>query len=119
MQKRIKSLLRANIIWIASIVTITLLYLSLATIKAPNINISNLDKVYHVIAYFILTTCWLFVLKNKIITAIACFFFGIIIEILQTKFTAYRTGELLDVIANTTGIIIALLSYKQFLKKYI
>jgi VanZ family protein len=45
--------------------------------------------------------------------------YGIIIEVLQGTLTIYRSASLLDVLANTVGIILAMVLFKQFYKKYI
>ena len=85
------------------------------------VSFGNIDKVYHLFAYFTLTNCWLFTFykrpKAKYIVVITCIIFGIIIEILQATTTTYRTGDYLDVVANTTGVILALTIYNQILKK--
>tara|TARA_B110000091_G_C13638623_1_gene400222 strand:+ start:515 stop:781 length:267 start_codon:yes stop_codon:yes gene_type:complete len=84
------------------------------------IEISNVDKIYHLIAYFALTISWLLTLKNlknKYKVLIGCIFYGIIIEVLQTKLTVYRTGELFDFLANTLGGVLALLAFNRFFEK--
>ncbi|WP_232455883.1 VanZ family protein [Polaribacter sp. SA4-10] len=89
----------------------------------PKIGISfgNIDKVYHLFAYFTLTICWLFTYykkpKAKYIVIVSCIIFGIIIEILQGTITSYRTGDYIDIVANTAGVIVALTIYNQILKK--
>lgn len=121
MQKNIKHLLLDNIIWLAIIVTICIAYLSLIEISdIPVIQVSNVDKIYHVIAYFTLTLCWLLSLKDnkyKYSIVIACIFYGIIIEVLQSEITMYRTGDFLDFLANTFGAVLALLTFNQKNKK--
>lgn len=45
-------------------------------------------------------------------------FYGIIIEILQSSLTTYRSGELMDVIANSTGTLLGtLLIWSAFSKR--
>jgi VanZ family protein len=91
--------------------------------KMPKIDIgvSNIDKMYHLIAYFTLSMCWLLAFYKKpslkyIIISI-CIVFGIIIEVLQQKLTLYRTGDYKDAIANTIGILLGLLIFNLFFKK--
>lgn len=121
MQKRIKSLLKDNFFIIPIGITVSIAYLSL--IKASKIEVSfgNSDKVFHLIAYFTLTICWLFSFYDKpslkYIIVIFCILFGIIIEITQQSLTSYRTGDYKDVLANTIGIILGLLIFNQLLKK--
>jgi|TARA_B110000208_G_scaffold32427_1_gene42717 VanZ family protein len=119
MQQRIKHLLQASTLWIAIAITICITYLSLIkTNNFPVIEISSIDKIYHLIGYFTLTFSWLLTLKKaKYKVLIACVLYGIIIEVLQTKFTVYRTGELFDFLANTLGGVLALLIFNRFFEK--
>ena len=56
--------------------------------------------------------------KNlKYAIAFGCVFYGIIIEVLQTTLTTYRTASFLDVVANTVGVFLALLIFKSIYKK--
>lgn len=121
MLKHIKNLFKANLIIIAISFTIGIACLSL--IKMPNtkINIVNIDKFYHSFAYFMLAITWLFTFykkpEKKYLIIILCIVFGIIIEITQSKLTNYRTGDYLDAISNTCGVLLALLIYNLISKK--
>ena len=121
MLKRIKILLLDNLILFAIIITIAILCLSLIKVSGAGFEVKNADKIYHSIAYFTLAISWLFTFykkpQKKYIIVIACIIFGMIIELLQTNLTLYRTGDLLDVLANTFGILLALLIFNLFLKK--
>ena len=121
MQKLIKNLLKDNIILIAISVTFAIAYLSLIKFPSVQPKINNVDKVEHAIGYFILTFSWLlsFYKKTnlKTVIALSCVFYGIIIEVLQSKLTSYRTGDYLDVIANSVGVLLALLLFNLFFKK--
>ena len=125
MQQRIKHLLQASTFLIAIAITICIAYLSLIkTTNFPVIAISNIDKFYHLIAYFVLTFSWLLTLKKskykykyKYKVLIACVLYGIILEVFQTTLTEYRAGEMLDFLANTLGGIIALGAFSLFFKK--
>jgi VanZ family protein len=122
MLKRIKTLLKANIFIIAIFITAIISYLSLMKISfsQPKI-ISNLDKWEHCIAYFTLSFCWLLTFykkpKKKYIIVIACIIFGIVIEVLLDKLTTYRTADYLDIVANTIGVLLALLIFNIIFKK--
>lgn len=103
---------------------ITILYtLALATICLVQVNevVSKVsipfgDKLFHFSAYILLTVLWYNTflyrfhkskkraLWNAIIFSII---FGIIIEILQGVFTTYRSSDINDVFANTTGVLLA------------
>ncbi|MBT7704193.1 MAG: VanZ family protein [Polaribacter sp.] len=118
MQQRIKHLLQASTFLIAIAITICIAYLSLIkTTNFPVIAISNNDKFYHLIAYFVLTFSWLLTLKKskyKYKVLIACVLYGIILEVFQTTLTEYRAGEMLDFLANTLGGLIALGAFSLF-----
>lgn len=96
--------------------TILLTILSLISMKGmPEFGTDYDDKLYHIFAYFVLTMIWYFAIgrrtnKKQIFTiALACVAFGIIIEALQGKLTVHRFGDLLDVVANIIGVLIATL----------
>ncbi|MDX6745654.1 VanZ family protein [Polaribacter sp. PL03] len=85
-----------------------------------NVSISHLDKLQHCFAYFTLSVSWLltFYRKNKKhLVVLFCILFGIIIEILQHTITNYRTGDYLDVIANSLGVLLGLFVFNQVFKK--
>ena len=121
MLKLTKALLLDNILIIATIITIGIICLSLFKIPSTGIRINNIDKAYHCFAYFTLAISWLFTFykkpKKKYLIVLLCVIFGIIIEILQSKLTVYRTGDYLDVIANSLGVLLALFIFNVFLKK--
>ncbi|WP_347173340.1 VanZ family protein [Polaribacter uvawellassae] len=124
MRKLIKILLKDKIIFIAIFIALVIGFLSLIKSTGPTINLSNVDKIYHTIAYFILSLTWLLSFpisrKNnttKYAIALGCVFYGIIIEVLQTTLTTYRTASLLDVVANSVGVFIALLIFNSIYKK--
>ena len=79
------------------------------------------DKLYHILAYIVLTLVWYFAIESNrfnrkiaylTVSAIA---FGIVIEALQGKLTTHRVGDILDVVANVVGVLLALIYI--FLKK--
>ena len=125
MLKPIKSLLENNAIYIAVFITISILFGSLVKsefIVVESISVS--DKTYHLIAYFLLMLSWLyaFLKKEKFqehvkYIILGCFVFGIIIEILQGIITSYRTASFLDILANTIGVLLAVVIFHVFEKK--
>jgi VanZ family protein len=120
MLQHMKALLKGNIYIIAIIVTLSILYLSLVKMPSYDVGIANLDKLQHCFAYFTLSSSWLLVFykKNKKHLIVgSCILFGIIIEILQNKLTDHRTGDYLDIIANSTGVFLGLLILNQISKK--
>lgn len=121
MQKHIKNLFKDNVFVIAVLITIGITYLSFIKTPKTDLDFINTDKLYHLFAYFILTICWLFTLhKNsflKYIIVIVCVIYGILIEFLQEILTVYRTSDYKDVLANTIGIILAIIVYNKISKK--
>ena len=121
MQQRIKSLFKDNLFIIAIIITGTIAYLSLMKMPKMEESFNNVDKLYHLFAYFTLSICWLLSFYRKpslkYVIVIGCIIFGIIIEVLQQTITIYRTGDIKDVLANTLGIILGLIVFNQILKK--
>lgn len=124
MQKRIKNLLERNSYLIAITITIGIAYLSLSKpihIETP-IKITFLDKILHVSAYFFLTFSWLFTLRNKVKNKgimFAVFLYGIAMEFLQGWLTNNRQKDIYDVIANSFGILLAMLLFGIFHKYYL
>ena len=125
MLKPIKSLLENNAIYIAIFFTISITIGSLVKsdfIVVKSISVS--DKIYHLIAYFLLMLSWLYVFckketfqKNVKYVILGCIIFGIIIEILQGIITSYRTASYLDIVANTIGVLLAVVIFHVFEKK--
>ncbi len=124
MLKPIKSLLEDNAIYIAIFFTISITIGSLVKsdfIVVKSISVS--DKTYHLIAYFLLMLSWLNVFckketfqKNVKYVILGCIIFGIIIEILQGIITSYRTASYLDIVANTIGVLLAVVIFHVFEK---
>ncbi len=119
MLKHIKTLLADKALYIAILVTISIAVLSLIKFHPKEIPILTVsDKVYHGIAYFVLMLSWLYSFyktenfNQKIkYLILGCFIYGIIIEVLQTTITSYRTASYLDVLANSIGILLAVLTF--------
>lgn len=124
MLKHIKTLLKDKIIIIAVLITFGILCLSL--LKIPDnsaIKIAYIDKIYHCFAYFTLAITWLLTFykkpEKKYVILISCIVFGIVIEVLQQILTNYRIGDFLDVLANSLGVILALIIFNIILRKKI
>ncbi|MDT8452336.1 MAG: VanZ family protein [Gammaproteobacteria bacterium] len=88
------------------------------------IDLPNFDKLMHALAYFVLM-CWFaqlyHVKKHRIIYALAFIFMGIALEIVQS-FDPARSAEPADVVANISGVLLALLvtrtpALRRLLKK--
>jgi VanZ family protein len=122
MQRLIKNLFKDNFFLIAAFV-ITIVISCLSLIKTPKIDtgFSNIDKLYHLFAYFTLSLFWLFSFYKKsslkYFIVLACLIYGILIEVIQHTLTTYRTGDYKDAIANTLGSIFGLIVFNQIKKK--
>ncbi|MEE9350292.1 MAG: VanZ family protein [Flavobacteriaceae bacterium] len=123
MQKRIKLLLERNSYFIALLITAVITYLSLGRPVQfkPPIEINFLDKILHASAYFVLSLSWLFVFRLHSIKKgyiIFVFLFGVLMELLQGWLTENRQSDVFDVLANSFGIIIAILLFEYIYKYY-
>lgn len=102
---------------------ITIVYsLALATVclmpmkRLPDIGVSFGDKIFHSLTYVILAFLWFYTLhfhfklnkiKSIIYASVISIIFGTIIEILQGVLTKTRQGDVLDVLANSLGVLVA------------
>ncbi len=112
-------------LFIAIGVTLIVAFLSLFHIQSFNHlqpNISNIDKIEHILAYFVLTFVWLLALKKKtskykLVTVLSVFLYGVLLEVLQMKLTSYRQGDVLDGLANSSGILLATFFFDKIYMK--
>lgn len=110
---------------VSVVYTIILIYYCL---KASPISIklpSQSDKLLHALAYFVFTGLWFLSLrvtynlnnrKNFICIFMLSFVFGILIEVLQEELTTYRQADVLDVVANIIGTVLAIITLKLIFK---
>lgn len=121
MLKRIKLLSQGNLLIIAISITLGIIYLSLFKPPKNGIEVDNIDKLYHFIAYFTLSFVWLITFykkpSKKLTITSLCVLFGIIIEVLQSTLTNYRTADYIDIIANSIGVFIALFFFNLIFRK--
>jgi VanZ family protein len=110
------------------VTAMVILYLSLAGSitfgQSGILNIPYIDKIGHFGLYFTLMSVIILEHKNLfqntrqlLLVALIPFFFGNLIEILQMTLTSNRKGEILDALANSAGITIALFLW-LFVKPY-
>lgn len=117
--------MRNYFLYIALFLTILITVGSLIPPKnLVQVKVPSFDKIVHMGAYFLLALSWLIgsvKKQNKLIHAIAVAFlvvvYGIIIEALQLTITNARQGDMYDVIANSIGVLAALLFFTKVLKK--
>jgi VanZ family protein len=89
----------------------------------PKTQISEADKLVHVLIYFILVNLWslYFYVKNNLkfenkwilILLFSVLFYGIIIEITQELFTDSRSADILDVAANFLGALLGIFFFQK------
>ena len=103
--------------------TIVLAVLSLISNDTiPHFGTNYEDKIFHLIAYGLLTFLWynvFFNLNSKhpiTIAFVVSIIYGIIIEVLQGQFTVARDPSFMDIIANSIGVTIVVL-FLTFRKK--
>lgn len=107
-------------LFIAILYTIFVLVVSLVKFdKTPKLSISNTDKIVHFGIYFVFTIVWFMCfIDGKVLKSVTksiakaaglAFVFGVLIEFLQHINPIARSGDIKDVIANTLGIIVAIL----------
>lgn len=110
-------------------ITFSSLFSFSGMIKAPRFNIPHADKLVHFIFYFVLVLLGVLATKerNKLgargkntlaYVFLFAFFYGILIEFLQHNFTEDRQGDVLDVLANTLGAMVAVFAVWSYLKKH-
>lgn len=110
-------MLRKTIFVVSILYTVLLTAASLLKINLKQAYLPSFgDKIFHALAYVVFTLLWLgtFYFKLKmpfkkvlLITGLFSFSFGVIIELLQGWLTISRQGDVKDVIANTIGILFA------------
>lgn len=121
---------KANLLFGTALIwTCLIIYLSLANLgEIKIIQVKASDKLYHMACYFILGVLWFlfYDIKHgpidktkKLIISSCLVLFGIIIEILQTVLTTYRTFDLWDAFANAVGIFLANLFFNLIVKRII
>jgi VanZ family protein len=101
------------LLFVAAGYSITLAVLSLVSNDTlPNLGTDYDDKVYHLLAYALLTFLWFKVFTNFnnskpiLLAFIISIVFGIIIEVLQGAFTVVRDPSIMDILANSIGVVI-------------
>ena len=102
-----KSWLRKIGLGIGWLLAASIFYLSVLTPYIPTIEINHIDKVYHLIAYGGLMWWWaqLYQGAKRQIILVLVIAFGILIEFIQ-PYTG-RQFDLLDMVANASGALIA------------
>ncbi|WP_247074590.1 VanZ family protein [Cellulophaga sp. F20128] len=119
-----------TILFISWVVFVAFLSLfSFSGTDLPTVQIPHLDKLVHFTFYFVASVLGTLAIKEcsgspKIGKRVVWYLvgsliaYGIIIEVLQSKFTATRSGEILDFVANTIGVFAGIIVARfLFLRK--
>ncbi len=118
---------------ISVLVALIIMYLSLANSntfdKVSLFKIPYIDKIAHFSMYFLLMSTIIILnrnsinsIKNLFLIALIPMFYGIVIEILQITVTSSRSGNFLDIVFNSAGILLSILLWiliKPLIKEYI
>ena len=125
MLRDIKNLLERNALWLAVLATLGVAILSLGAVPKLNIglDLKSSDKYLHFIAYFSLCLLWFFALRDRlhryifrILIPLGLILYGIILEGMQGGLTTYRTADIYDAVANTAGVIGAMILADRLLR---
>ena len=114
-------------LWLALVwTTIVTVFCLINFNELPSVKINNFDKFGHITFHFGMTTLWFLYYKfqkgntsrRSLIKAfLFSFSYGVTIELIQTFFTNTRSGDVLDVVANVTGSILAMLTMILIMKR--
>lgn len=119
-----KKALLFSIVYTVALISVSLAKLDLDEVEELIPSFS--DKIFHLLAYFICTWLWFnsffYRFKNNktqsiIRSIIVSAFFGIIIEVLQKVITTFRSFDVLDIVANLLGVLIAALLINNYFNK--
>lgn len=104
------------LLFLAIVYTIALTVASLININGvPKLGFSFDDKIYHLLAYVLLSVLWVTYVKSHskrfkvLIATFALIVFGIILELIQHPFNPNRTYDNLDMLANCFGVVVGML----------
>lgn len=116
--------------WKPALLSVIILYGSITSGDNLNkftiFNIEHMDKIIHFCLYFALSVTLLASmirksklrnLDQKIIVFVWVVSYGLLMEVFQYYFTQTRSAEILDILANTSGCILAILIY-PLINKY-
>ena len=83
----------------------------------PDIDIPFIDKFFHALAYFTLMA-WFsqiyHIKKQRLFYAVAFILMGVLMEVIQS-FDPARSYEIADMVANTAGVLIAIVLSRSVL----
>ena len=108
------------------LITVVLL---VPTTEIPQIRVSYIDKLAHLLIHWLLSFIWLWYrfsgdkchisVKNVFVVLFICFSYGVVIEAAQHWFTLSRSFDMYDIVANGFGSVLGLLSFWMIKSKII
>ncbi|MDT0557720.1 VanZ family protein [Ichthyenterobacterium sp. W332] len=121
---KLLSLVRKHAFFIFISYLLLILVLSFITIQEVEVVDETFDdKIFHCIAYFVMVVfAFNYTVKTSVkyaplLCSLFCFSYGTIIEILQPRLSEYRAFDYYDIVANTLGIVFAVLAIIAFKNK--
>lgn len=109
-------MLKTLLLLVSVFYTVILIVVSLINLNSvPSLGSSFDDKLYHLVAYFILGFLWMTyvkigLLKKKTLqVTLILLVFGIVLELIQHQINPNRTFDALDMAANCIGVILGIL----------
>lgn len=119
MLQRIRSWFLKSSLFVAITLSVCIAIISLISAdQLPNHGLNVSDKFLHAFAYFVLIWSWLLAFRNnqsiksKLLIFIGLIVFGIILELFQGSMMLHRTADWQDVVANSIGLLIGLVTFK-------
>ena len=119
-----KICLGAALAWTGNIIYLCLIKAS----ERPQITIPYIDKYVHAVFHFVFSLLWFYAFRFSFKTVhrvkllsivfVMSLVFGIAIELFQTYLTVTRNGDAVDVLANSTGVLLAILTIQILNKKF-
>lgn len=119
-----KICLGAALAWTGNIIYLCLIKAS----ELPQITIPYIDKYVHAVFHFVFSLLWFYAFRFSFRTVrrvkllsivfVMSLVFGIAIELFQTYLTVTRNGDAVDVLANSTGVLLAILTIQILNKKF-
>jgi VanZ family protein len=118
--------LKKKFLWLALCWTAVVTYFCLVSFNdLPKVGGKNFDKVGHVTFHFGMTAFWFLYFrfqrlnnnKKALLKAFGfSFVYGVILEIVQANFTDTRNGDAADVLANSVGGLLAVLTFSVLVR---
>ena len=108
-------------VFVASTYTLFIIIGSLSNLSnVPKVSFSNADKLVHAGCYggclliWYVATLSLNTRTKLVILSLLVFLFGVVMELLQVLLTTHRQADWLDILANTSGILVVFILLKFF-----